>query len=181
MLMLQFTGLSGSGKSTLARLFKDRMARNFISVEIIDGDAYRRTYCSDLGYSKADRIENIRRLGVVASGVKAEVVIIAAINPYEEAREELRRKYGARLIYLMCELDVLIERDTKGLYKRVLLSQDNPLKVSNLTGVNDPFEFPDRADLTLHTGSQGEKECVESLLAFVLEQQDMKAFNSSFQ
>src|SRR5688572_21524174 len=142
MLIIQFTGLSGSGKSTLSRIMHSKLSEDGLEVFVIDGDVYRKTVCNDLGYSKADRVENIRRLGEIASNYGRGVVIIAAINPYNEARAELKEKYNAKLIWLKCDLSVLIERDTKGLYKRALLPDADPLKIGNLSGLNDEFEIP---------------------------------------
>ncbi|GAG11134.1 unnamed protein product, partial [marine sediment metagenome] len=94
-----FTGLSGAGKTTLAQRFGAELQAAGYRVELLDGDVIRRDLCSDLGFSKADRIENVRRLGEAAIArrqASAEVVIIAAIAPYCCSREELRRQVEAQ-------------------------------------------------------------------------------------
>src|SRR5439155_23541254 len=119
--------LSGAGKTTLARSVKTSLEKEGLPVEIIDGDNYRKTICKDLGFSREDRMENIRRLGSLADSFvqQQRIAIIAAINPYEEVRRELEQKYGARTVWIYCPLKVLIERDTKGLYKRAFLPDDD--------------------------------------------------------
>ena len=93
------TGLSGAGKSLIANSLKNRLLSMKLKVEIIDGDEFRKTLCADLGFSKKDRIENIKRLGFVANLLfRNEIItIIAAINPYNVARNELKSRYDANL------------------------------------------------------------------------------------
>ena len=170
MLLIQLTGLSGAGKSTLALLVKEQLLSQNIPTVIIDGDVYRKTICADLGFSKQDRCENIRRLGAVAKDFsdKGFVAIIAAINPYEEARSELVMRYNAKTVFIDCPLYVLSERDTKGLYKKAALPDNHPDKVSNLTGVNDPYEKPVHADLTLNTSELLPDEACNRLTDFIV-------------
>jgi adenylylsulfate kinase len=125
MLIIQLTGLSGSGKTTLSDHVKQKLEDRGLRVEIIDGDTYRKTLCSDLGFSKEDRSENIRRLGKAAYSFTGhrDVVIVAAINPFEQVRNELKLNYGIKTVWINCDIDVLIKRDTKGLYKRALLPE----------------------------------------------------------
>lgn len=165
------TGLSGAGKSTIASKVAEKLVQIGHKVEVLDGDETRKTICKGLGFSKDDRIENISRLGFVANLLSRNgiIVIIAAINPYQEARTELKTKYDAKLVYVSCDLDKLIERDTKGLYKKALLPQNHQDKVGNLTGVNDIFETPISPDLILNTGEELVEESVNSFLQFVLQ------------
>src|SRR6476661_2804092 len=112
-MLVQLCGLSGAGKTTLANKVKIKLIDYGVKAELIDGDEYRRTLCKDLGFSKSDRLENIRRLGVVVGFFSAHgiVTIISAINPYEEARKELKSTYGnVKTVYLECELETLISR-----------------------------------------------------------------------
>jgi len=169
-LLIQLTGLSGCGKSTISGNVKKMLNDKNLAVEIIDGDVYRQTLCKDLGFSKNDRCENIRRLGNLAftftqSGV---IAIIAAINPYEEIRNELKTRYGAKTVWIDCALDELIKRDPKGLYKRALLAEGHPDKINNLTGVNDVYEIPVTADLTINSNLETIEESTQKLFDFIM-------------
>src|SRR5215471_13542016 len=106
MLLLQLTGLSGAGKSTLSQIAKTKLLQEGIRVEVFDGDSLRKTVNKDLGFSSNDRKENIRRLGFLANAVSLEynVVIIAAINPFEEIRKELEEKYAAKVVWIYCPI-----------------------------------------------------------------------------
>jgi len=169
MLIIQFTGLSGGGKTTISIQFKQIMEQQGHAVEIIDGDTYRNTLCKDLGFSKADRQENIRRLGKVAAELAPQksVVIIAAINPYQQVRDELKVHYGVKTVWINCAIDELLKRDTKGLYKRALLPNEHPDKIHNLTGINDTYEVPSDADLQINTHLETLEQSVAKLIDFV--------------
>ena len=176
MLIIQLTGLSGSGKTTLSRFVKQLLGQQNVSVELIDGDEYRKTLCKGLGFSKADRCENIRRLGRAAfefTGIR-DVVIIAAINPYEEIRRELKQQYGAKTVWINCPLAELIKRDTKGFYERALLPEGHPDKIYNLTGINDDYELPLAPDLTIDTQSETIDGSATKLSCFIREQVNIK-------
>jgi adenylylsulfate kinase len=168
-MIIQFTGLSGAGKTTLAKLVQ-LLSGTQHAVEIIDGDEYRNTICKDLGFSREDRCENIRRLGKVAKQFSDNnfIAIIAAINPYQEIRAELEKNYGAKTVWIRCSIDILKERDTKGLYKRAALPASHPQKITNLTGVNDVYELPVMPHLQIDTGSEEEAESAEKLYRFIL-------------
>src|SRR5688572_29725952 len=109
-MIIQLTGLSGSGKTTVSQLTRKLLEKKGIKVIIIDGDVYRASLCSDLGFSCKDRIENIRRLGIAGheQSKNCDVVIIAAINPFEESRNALVEQYGAKTVWLDCDLSILI-------------------------------------------------------------------------
>ena len=174
-MIIQLCGLSGAGKTTIATSVKEKAIAYHTPIEIIDGDNYREFLCKDLGFSKEDRCENIRRLGFVASRLSDHgiVCIISAINPYDEIRNELSVAYGqVKTVYVDCPVDELINRDTKGLYKRALLPDDHPDKVSNLTGINDPFEAPVNPDLHLHTDKSSIADCTNELFSFILQTRD---------
>ena len=172
MLLVQLTGLSGSGKSTISNGVKKLLEKNSYKVEVVDGDLYRKALCPDLGFSKEDRIENIRRLGFVANRLATNgvIAILAAINPYEDARQELTA-YGAHVmtVWINCEMETLIKRDTKQLYKKAFLPKDHPEKITNLTGVNDPYEIPEKPDLTISTHLESVEESIQNLYSFILE------------
>jgi adenylylsulfate kinase len=170
-MIIQFCGLSGSGKTTLATSVKHLLQQQGVGVEIIDGDTYRKTLCADLGFSKADRNENIRRLAAVANESinQHSIAIISAINPYEDVRLEIAANYGnVKTVYIECSLEVLMERDTKQLYKKAMLPDGHPDKVSNLSGVNDPFEMPRHPDLVIKTDDESIEASVQKLAGFIL-------------
>jgi adenylylsulfate kinase len=171
MIFIQLTGLSGAGKSTIATAVKELLQQDGYKVEIIDGDVYRKKLCPDLGFSKEDRNENIRRLGFVANllATHGVISILAAINPYEDIRRELSA-YGphVKTVWINCDLQTLMKRDTKQLYKRAMLPIDHPDKIHNLTGVNDPFEDPVDPDLVINTHTCSEAESIMLLYDFII-------------
>jgi adenylyl-sulfate kinase len=169
-MIVQLTGLSGAGKTTLAAGVTSLLEKQVVSTEIIDGDAYRRTLCKDLGFTKEDRMENIRRLGKVALSFKdrVDIILIAAINPFEEIRNELKEKLNAKTVWIKCDINVLIKRDTKELYKLALLHDDHPDKIFNLTGVNDTYEIPVAPDLIIDTSRETLAQSVQKLYEFLL-------------
>lgn len=171
MLLIQLTGLSGAGKTSIARKVTTLLMEKGLPAEVIDGDEYRKTLCRDLGFSMADRHENIRRLGKLGHQLKQEgkIAIIAAINPYEEIRLELTKQYGAKTIWVRCSKEELIARDTKGLYKKAMLPDGHPEKISNLTGIGDAYEEPITPDLVIDTDQEELPESATRLLAFILE------------
>jgi len=168
-MIIQLTGLSGAGKTTLATGAKSLLEKQALTVEIIDGDIYRKTLCKDLGFTKEDRMENIRRLGKLAWSLKnqADIVLIAAINPFEEIRNELKELYSAKTVWIKCDLAVLIKRDPKELYKRALLHDDHPDKLFNLTGVNDTYEVPSAPDLVIDTSREAPAQSIQKLYEFL--------------
>lgn len=154
MFLIQLTGLSGAGKSSIANSAKAFLKENHqLDIMVIDADEYRKTINKDLGFSKADRIENIRRLGKLGAEFTSNgiITIIAAINPYESARQELRLRYNAKTVWINCSTEVLVKRDTKRLYKRAMLEENNLNRINNLTGINDPYELPCNSDLVINT------------------------------
>lgn len=166
------TGLSGAGKTTLSYNVKRELEKRGFKTEVIDGDEYRKMLCRDLGFSKADRLENIRRLGFVGKTLARHgvIVLLAAINPYDAIRRELKENTPfVKTVWVDCDLETLRERDTKGLYRRAFLPADHPEKLHNLTGINDPFEIPQDADLIVETARETIAESTERLLNFILE------------
>src|ERR1700743_412990 len=118
-MILLFCGLSGAGKTTLAGRVKNKLGGDGIPVEIIYADAYRPRLFKDLAYSKEDRVENVRRLGFIADKFSSHhiIPIVSAINPYDSIRKELVNTYNnVKIVHLDCDINVLVKRDTKGLY-----------------------------------------------------------------
>jgi adenylylsulfate kinase len=170
-MILLFCGLSGAGKTTLAKNVAIELVELGIKIEIIDGDEYRQEICKDLGFSKEDRYENIRRLGFIASRFSAQgiVTVVSAINPYDDVRRELADKYdNVHIVHVDCPVNKLINRDTKGLYKRALLPDGHPDKLLNLTGINDQFDAPYDADFYINTSKNTIQQSTSMLLYYVL-------------
>ena len=169
-MIIQFCGMSGAGKTTLAEHTKEKIALLGIPLEIIDADEYRKFIIKDLGFSKNDRCENIRRLAFIADKFSKQNIttIICAINPYEEIRQEIKTKYhNVKTVFINCEITELIKRDTKGLYKKALLPENHKDKIHNLTGINDPFEIPENPDLIINTSIEDVSKSTELLVQFI--------------
>lgn len=171
-MIVQFTGLSGAGKTTLAHAVAEKLQQLQIAHLIIDGDVYRKTLCADLGFSAADRQENVRRLAKLAheKSQAGAVVLLAVINPFAAIREQIEKEYGAYTVWVDCALPTLISRDTKGLYKRALLPEGHPDKLHNLTGVNDVYEAPENPHVHLPTHLHSVDDAAEILFAFIYRQ-----------
>ncbi|MDQ6909328.1 MAG: adenylyl-sulfate kinase [Actinomycetota bacterium] len=161
-LTVWFTGLPAAGKTTLARGLASRLAGDGRRVEVLDGDIVRTRLTRDLGFSKDDRIENVRRVGFVANLLSRNGVIVlcSVISPYRDAREEVRRLHGDRYleVYVATPLDVCAARDPKGLYARQRAGD-----VHGLTGVDDPYEPPLNPDVVVPTETQSVEESVETV------------------
>ena len=163
-----FTGLSGSGKSTLARALATRLAAAGRTVTLLDGDVVRTHLSAGLGFDRAARDANIRRIGYVAAEVTKHggVAICAPIAPYEQARRDARaavEQYGRfLLVHVATPLSVCEERDSKGLYARARAGE-----LPGFTGVSDPYEPPDDAELRLDTSQVGLEEAVNRLMALL--------------
>jgi adenylylsulfate kinase len=168
--ILWFTGLSGSGKSTLAASVSARL-RPHVPVEVLDGDEMRKRLSSDLGFTKDDRDANIRRIGFVARLLARHgvFVITAAISPYADTRNEMRRLAGDEEIpfvevFVSATLQTLIDRDAKGLYKRALAGE-----ILHFTGVSDPYEAPTDPDGIVHTDHEPVHASTQEVLALLVE------------
>jgi adenylylsulfate kinase len=163
---LWFTGLSGSGKTTIAHLVGPELDKRGCFVEYMDGDTVRTHLSKGLGFSKEDRDTNIRRIGFVANLLARNgcVAITAAISPYREIRDEVRKKTQAAFVevYVEASLDVLEERDTKGLYKKARAGI-----IKNFTGVSDPYEAPVKPEVAVHTADESIEESAEKILAYL--------------
>lgn len=147
--VLWFTGLSGSGKSTVAGALEEALHRLGVSTYLLDGDNVRHGLCSDLGFSDADRKENIRRVGEVATlMVDAGLVVLTAfISPHRAERQMVREHVGAERfieVYVDTPLAICEARDPKGLYKKARAGE-----LRNFTGIDSVYEYPLKPEIHL--------------------------------
>jgi sulfate adenylyltransferase len=162
------TGLSGAGKSTVADALVAELEAEGRPVTVLDGDVVRTHLSSDLSFSREHRDLNIRRIGWVAGEVVKHggTVVVAAIAPYEAAREEARQLVGKHgrfvLVHLSTPLEVCEQRDVKGLYARARAGD-----LPGFTGVSDPYETPERPDLVIDTSVTPLPEAVARIRAAV--------------
>jgi bifunctional enzyme CysN/CysC len=163
------TGLSGSGKSTIAHGLEDRLVGSGRAAYVLDGDNVRHGLNGDLGFSPADRTENVRRIGEV-SRLMADaglVVAVPVISPYRADREQARTAHEAARIpffevWVSTPIEVCEQRDPKGMYARARAGE-----ITSFTGVDAPYEPPSRPDLVLDTSAVDVDGCVDRLLAIL--------------
>lgn len=158
-----FTGLSGAGKSTLAAILERELRARGRKVETLDGDVVRTHLSKGLGFSKEDRDTNIRRIGWVCEVLtRNDVIAIAAtISPYRAVREELRQRIGRFVeVFVDCPLEVVIERDVKGLYRKALAGE-----IRHFTGLDDPYEPPLNPEVIVRTADEEPQESAARILA----------------
>ena len=167
--VLWFTGLSGAGKTTLSELVAGELRTRGLKVELLDGDEVRKNLSKGLGFSKEDRDTNIRRMGYVSSLLARNgvAVIAAAISPYREVRDEVRNSIainGVEFIevFTKCSIDVLIERDVKGLYRKALTGE-----LQGFTGVSDPYEEPLDPEVVVETDRETVQESAARILNLI--------------
>jgi adenylylsulfate kinase len=158
------TGLSGSGKSTLAGLLKEKYENEYGRfVEILDGDDVRKGLSKDLGLSKEDREEHARRVSYLAKVLSRNGVIsiVALISPYKRSREQARELIGPDRfveVYVKASLNACEKRDPKGLYVKARKGE-----ITNMTGIQDPYEEPASPDFIIETEKYSPGECVDIL------------------
>ena len=149
---LWFTGLSGAGKTTIAEIVERELRERGKKVEVLDGDIVRTNLSKGLSFSREDRNINVLRIGFVANLLtRAGVgVIVSAISPYKEARDQVRRRIVDFVeVFVDAPLEVCAERDVKGLYKKAMSGE-----IQGFTGVSDPYEPPAAPDLVLKTDEE---------------------------
>ncbi|CAG0992352.1 adenylylsulfate kinase [Planctomycetaceae bacterium] len=165
---LWFTGLSGAGKTTLADLVADKLAQVGVPREVLDGDVVRTNLSKGLGFSKEDRDTNIRRIGFVAKLLSRNgiPVLTAAISPYREVRDEVRKNIGPGFIevFVKAKPDTLVKRDVKGLYEKAIKGE-----IKAFTGVSDPYEEPLKAEIVIDTDVEGELQSADRIFGYLVE------------
>lgn len=173
--ILWFTGLSGAGKSSLAHAVAQRLHARGIRTYVLDGDNVRHGLCRDLGFSAADRSENIRRVGELAKlFLDAGVIVLTAfISPFRSDRDRVRSWVapGDFLeIHCRCSIEVCESRDVKGLYKKARAG-----RVVDFTGISSPYEEPLAAELIANTEELNLEQCVDSVMNLLRERQILRS------
>ena len=157
-----FTGIPCSGKTTIADRVAEILREKGYKVERLDGDIVRKGLTSDLGFSKEDRDENIKRVTFVAKLLtRNDVAVLATfVSPYRERRAKTRQEIGSFVeVYTRCPVEVCMERDVKGMYEKALAGE-----IKNFTGVDDPYEEPENPELILDTDKESIDECAQRVL-----------------
>jgi adenylylsulfate kinase len=159
-----FTGLSGAGKSTISAAVEQELTARGLHTYSLDGDNIRFGLCQDLGFSANDRAENIRRIGEVAAlMLDAGLIVLSAfISPAREHRDAVRRRLpeGCFIeVYVATSLEACEARDVKGLYAKARAGE-----IKGFTGLDDPYEAPESAELTLDTAGKSVDACVQKVI-----------------
>jgi adenylyl-sulfate kinase len=167
--VIWFTGLSGAGKSTVANALEGELFRQGFHSYLLDGDNIRMGLNKDLGFSDAERVENIRRIGEVAKlfADAGLIALTAFISPFRADRDLVRKIMPEGQffeVYVHAPLDVCESRDPKGLYKKARAGQ-----IKNFTGIDSPYEAPEKPELTINTGELSIEQSVQKLLGFLKE------------
>jgi adenylylsulfate kinase len=168
-----FTGLSGAGKSTIAIALEQALFRHGKLSYRLDGDNVRLGINKNLGFSEADRTENIRRIGEVAKlfGDAGVIALSSFISPYEADRDQVRELHenaGLKFVevFVDCSLEEAERRDPKGLYKKARAGE-----IKNFTGIDDPYEAPGKAEIHLHTDQMTLEQEVAIVIDYLLQQE----------
>ena len=173
--ILWFTGLSGSGKSTLATAVNAALFERGLATYVLDGDNIRHGLCKALGFSDADREENIRRIGEVAKlFLDAGVIVLTAfVSPFRADRDKARALVAdGDFLEIHCAADLAVceSRDPKGLYAKARAGQ-----IKEFTGISSPYEAPEKPELCLDTGAQNLEQCVAAVINLLEERGVLKA------
>jgi adenylylsulfate kinase len=159
---LWFTGLSGSGKTTIGEIVEKELRNRGRRVEVLDGDIVRTNLSKGLGFGRDDRNINVLRIGFVANLLTRNgvAVIVSAISPYKEARDQVRRRIVDFVeVFVDAPLEVCAERDVKGLYQKAFAGE-----IPQFTGVSDPYEPPAAPDLPLKTDEEEPQESARKVI-----------------
>jgi adenylylsulfate kinase len=164
---LWFTGLPCSGKSAVADKVAENLKSRGLRVERLDGDIVRQSLTRDLGFSKEDRNENIRRVTFVAKLLTRNgvAVLTSFISPYRDIRAQARKEIGNFIeVYVKCSIEVCMQRDIKGMYEKALSGE-----IKEFTGVSDPYEEPLNPEIFLETDKETLEESTNKVLAKLAE------------
>lgn len=169
--LLWFTGLSGSGKSTIANALDVALFERGYHTFLLDGDNVRHGLNKDLGFSNEDRVENIRRIGEVSKlFTDAGMIVLSAfISPFTTDRRLVRNLFPAGEfieVFMDTPLQTCEERDPKGLYEKARAG-----KIKHFTGVDSPYEAPERPEVRLDTSQMSVDDCVNRLISYLLDRQ----------
>lgn len=165
--VLWFTGLSAAGKSSIADAVYEKLGKSDIRIERLDGDIVRENLTQDLGYSKDDRDENIKRVGFLANMLSKNGVVVVAsfIAPYEKQRQELRKNVHNFIeVFVDAPLEVCIARDPKGMYKK---AQNGEIKL--FTGISDVYDIPKKPHVHLLSDKMTIEECCDEVINYLVE------------
>ena len=157
-----FTGLSGAGKTTISEIVEHELRERERRVEVLDGDIVRTNLSKGLGFGRDDRNINVLRIGFVANLLARNgvAVIVSAISPYKEARDQVRRRIIDFVeVFVDAPLEVCAERDVKGLYAKAYSGE-----IPQFTGVSDPYEPPAAPDLVLKTDEEEPQESARKVI-----------------
>jgi adenylylsulfate kinase len=161
---LWFTGLSGAGKTTIADIVERELRQRHGKIEVLDGDIVRTNLSKGLGFSREDRDTNVLRIGFVSDLLTRNGVgvIVSAISPFKEIRDQVRRNIGDDFIEIFVDapLEVCAERDVKGLYKKAFAGE-----IPQFTGVSDPYEPPASPELHIKTHEEEPHESARRVVA----------------
>lgn len=163
--VIWLTGISGAGKTTLGLKLKSELERKYGHVEFIDGDSVREFFGGDLGYSRTERILNVKRIAYAAMLVakNGTNVIVANIAPYFEVRDYIRKLMKNYIqIYLKISVEQAMKRDVKGHYAKYINGELN-----NLVGLDDDYDIPRNPSLIVDTGQKSVKESIQEILSFL--------------
>jgi adenylylsulfate kinase len=165
---LWFTGLSGSGKTTISEIVEHELRTRVRKVEVLDGDIVRTNLSKGLGFSKEDRDTNVLRIGFVADLLTRNGVgvIVSAISPFKDVRDQVRQNVGEDFIEILVDapLEVCVERDVKGLYKKAFSGE-----IPQFTGVSDPYEAPTAPELHIKTNEEEPQESARRVIGHLEE------------
>ncbi|MDQ3911550.1 MAG: adenylyl-sulfate kinase [Actinomycetota bacterium] len=161
---LWFTGLSGAGKTTVGEIVEKELRDRISTVEVLDGDIVRTNLSKGLGFSREDRDTNVLRIGFVANLLTRNgvAVIVSAISPYKEVRDQVRRDIGEDFIevFVDCPVEVCAARDVKGLYEKAYAGE-----IGQFTGVSDPYEPPAAPEVVLKTDEEKPEVSARKVIA----------------